>query len=68
MPRNREQELWQNLQVVNEPDKRAKIRTIIEMVSKQFLKVENEEYKSIDEQIIPTKTRTNLRQYNLNKP
>ena len=50
-------------------DKLFKIRPILTAVRNECLKVELEEYHSIDEQIIPSKTKyTKMRQYNPKKP
>ena len=50
-------------------DKPFKIRLILTAVRNECLKVEPEEYHSIDEQIIPSKTKyTKIRQYNPKKP
>lgn len=50
-------------------DKLFKIRPLIEAVRNECIKVEPEEYQSVDEQIIPSKTkRTKIRQYNPKKP
>ena len=50
-------------------DKLFKIRPILTAVRNECLKVEPEEYHSVDEQIIPPKTKyTKIRQYNPKKP
>ena len=50
-------------------NKLFKIRPILTAVWNECLKVEPEEYHSIDEQIIPSKTKyTKIRQYNPKKP
>lgn len=50
-------------------DKLYKIRPILEMVRKNCAKIEQEPVQSIDEQIIPAKTkRSCIRQYNPKKP
>ena len=50
-------------------DKLFKIRPIIEAVRNQCIKIKPEEFQSVDEQIIPSKTRfTKIRQYNPKKP
>ena len=50
-------------------DKLFKIRPIIEAVRNQCINIEPEEFQSVDEQIIPSKTRfTKIRQYNPKKP
>ena len=74
MPRNRYQELSRYLHFVNNEsingeDKLAKIRPLILALRNQFVKVEPEEYHSVDEQIIPSKTKySSIRQYNPKKP
>ena len=62
MPRNRVQELLQYLHFVDnnnidKNDKLVKIKPIIEAVRNACVKVEPEEFHSIDEQIIPSKTK-----------
>ena len=53
----------------NKPDKLFKIRPLLELIRKNFLKLEQEEKMSIDEQIIPAKTKkSGIRQYNPKKP
>ena len=50
-------------------DKLFKIRPLLEAVRNECIKVKPEEYQSVDEQIIPSKTRrTKIRQYNPKKP
>ena len=50
-------------------DKLFKIRPLIEAVRNECIEVEPEEYHSVDEQIIPSKTkRSKIRQYNPKKP
>ena len=57
------------LQDPSKPDKLFKIRPLLDMVRINCLKVEPEEVMSVDEQIIPSKTkRSGIRQYNLKKP
>ena len=74
MSRNRFQLLLENLLFVNNDeidknDKLAKIRPIVDIVRNQCIEVEPEEYHSVDEQIIPSKTKfSSIRQYNPNKP
>ena len=74
MPRNRFIELMGNLHFVNNlkidgKDKLAKIRPVINVVRDRCVKIEPEEYHSVDEQIIPSKTKYSLiRQYNPKKP
>ena len=74
MPRNRFQASTQHLHFVdnttaNANDKLTKIRPIIDAVRNEFIKLEPEEYHSIDEQIIPCKTKfSSIRQYNPKKP
>ena len=53
----------------NEHDKLFKVRSLLEMVQANCLKVEPEEVMSINEQIIPAKTRrSGIWQYNPKKP
>ena len=53
----------------NKNDKLFKIRPILEMVRDNCLKIEPEPVHSIDEQIIPAKTKhSGIRQYNPKKP
>ena len=74
MPKNRFQELLNNLHFVNnleieKDDKLAKVRPFINAVREERIKVEPEEYHSVDEQIIPSKTKYSvLRQFNPKKP
>ena len=74
MPHNRYQELLRYLHFVNKDsintqDKLAKIRPLISMVWDEFVKIEPEEYDSVDEQIIAAKTKySSNRQYNPKKP
>ena len=50
-------------------DKLFKIRPLINAVRNECVKIEPEEYHAVDEQIIPTKTKTSkIRQYNPKKP
>jgi len=68
--------LKRSLHVVNnntfnpdDGDKLFKIRPLLEAVRNECIKVEPEECQSVDEQIIPSKTkRTKIRQYNPKKP
>ena len=74
MARNRYHLLTSNLHFVNNDsidpsDKLAKIRPIITAVRNECIKVEPEEFNSVDEQIIPSKTKfSSIRQYNPKKP
>ena len=74
MPKNRFLDLLSNLHFANnleieKQDKLAKIRPIIDGVREECVKVEPEEYHSVDEQIIPSKTKySSIRQYNPKKP
>ena len=75
MSRNRFETLSRYLHFVDNDsvhdvsDKLFKIRPILTAVRNECLKVELEEYHSIDEQIIPSKTKyTKMRQYNPKKP
>lgn len=53
----------------NTDDKLFKIKPVVDAVRMECLKIEPEESHSIDEQIIPSKTRyTKIRQYNPKKP
>ena len=70
MSRNRFRLLLENLHFVNNDeidknDKLAKIRPIVDIARNQYTEVEPEEYHSVDEQIIPSKTKfSSIRQYN----
>ena len=60
MPCNPYQELLRYLHFVNNDstnaqDKLAKIHPLISMLRDEFVKMEPEEYNSVDEQIIPSK-------------
>ncbi len=74
MTKNRFQELMGDLHFVNNleidvNDKLAKVRPIISCVRDQCIKIQPEEFHSIDEQIIPSKTKfSQIRQYNPKKP
>ena len=76
MPRNRFSNLKQFLHFVdnngehNDPgDKLIKVRPLLEAVRNACVLTEPEEYHSVDEQIIPSKTKfTKIRQYNPKKP
>ena len=74
MPKNRFYQLLSNLHFVNnleidKTDKLAKVRPVINAVRDECVKVEPEEYHSIDEQNIPSKTKYSvIRQYNPKKP
>ena len=62
MSRNRFQLLLENLCFVNNDeidknDKHAKIRPIVDIARNQCTEYEPEEYYSVDEQIIPSKTK-----------
>ena len=62
MPKNRFQDLLNNLHFVNnleieKGNKLEKVRPIINAVREEYIKVEPEEYRNIDEQIIPSKTK-----------
>ena len=73
MPRNCYHLLSSNLHFVNNDtidpsDKLAKIRPIIEAVRNECVKIEPEEHHSVDEQIIPSKTKfSSIMQYNPKK-
>lgn len=49
-------------------DKQFKIRPVLEMIRQKFRAIPKEEHISMDEQIMPTKARTSLKQYNPAKP
>ncbi|CAH2000458.1 unnamed protein product [Acanthoscelides obtectus] len=49
-------------------DKLFKIRPFLEKVRERYLLVPKEEHLAVDEQIIPTKARSTLKQYNPKKP
>lgn len=74
MSRNRFQQLLQYLHFVDnnnidKNDKSAKIKPISEAVRNEFVKVEPDEFHSIDEQIIPSKTKfSSIHQYSPKKP
>ena len=59
-----------NEQEINTPnyDKLFKIRPVIDAIRKKCNEIDQEEYQSVDEQIIPTKSRSSLKQYLPNKP
>ncbi|KAJ8970543.1 hypothetical protein NQ314_001183 [Rhamnusium bicolor] len=45
-----------------------KIRPLLDKIRERFLLVPKEEHMTVDEQIIPTKARSSLKQYNPKKP
>ncbi|XP_065583822.1 piggyBac transposable element-derived protein 3-like [Artemia franciscana] len=49
-------------------DKIHKVRPLIEMIRDNFMKIPPEEHQAVDEQIVPTKRRISLKQYNPKKP
>lgn len=49
-------------------DKLFKIRPFLSIIRERLLLVPKEEYTAVDEQIIPTKARIGLKQYNPKKP
>ena len=49
-------------------DKLYKVRPVIDSLLEKCKQIPQEEHHSVDEQIIPTKSRTSLRQYLPNKP
>ena len=49
-------------------DKLFKIRPVLTLLRERMLQVPKEEFLAVDEQIIPTKARTQLKQYNPKKP
>ncbi|KAJ8943326.1 hypothetical protein NQ314_009786 [Rhamnusium bicolor] len=49
-------------------DKLFKIRPLLDKIRERFLLVPNEEHMAVHEQIIPTKARSSLKQYNPKKP
>ena len=76
MPLKRYQKIGQYLHFVDNMtyddrvyDKLFKIKPILESVREQCIKIQPEQSHSVDEQIIPAKTKfSNIRQYNHNKP
>ena len=70
MPRNRYELLRRYIHFVDQDTEHdANDKPILEAVRKGCVKVEPEEFHSVDEQIIPSKTRyTKVRQYNPKKP
>ena len=75
MPRNRYELLRRYIHFVDNDaehdvnDKLFKIKPVLDAVRRECVKVEPEEFHSIDEQIIPSKTKfTKIRQYNSKKP
>ena len=75
MPRSRYKLLRQNLHFVDNPTyteesgKLFKTAPVIEAIRKQCIIIEPEHFHTIDEQIIPSKTKfTKIRQYNPKKP
>ena len=49
-------------------DKNHKVRPLIEMIRDNFMKIPPAEHQAVDEQIVPTKQRISLKQYNPKKP
>ncbi|KAK2701959.1 hypothetical protein QYM36_019414 [Artemia franciscana] len=49
-------------------DKIHKVRPLIEMIRDNFMKIPPEDHQAVDEQIVPTKQRISLKQYNPKKP
>lgn len=49
-------------------DKLFKVRPLLEQIRNILVTVPKEEYLAVDEQIIPTKSKTSLKQYNPKKP
>ena len=74
MSRNRFALIRQNFHLVDNTnidieDKLCKIRPVLQAVRNECVKIEPEQNHSVDEQIIPSKTRrTKIRQYNPKKP
>ena len=75
MPRNRFSSLKQYLHFIdNDADhdpagKLFKVNPVIEAVRNACIETEPDEFHSMDEQIIPSKTKySNIRQYNPKKP
>ena len=74
MSSNQFQLHWENLHFVNNDeidknDKLTKIRPFVDIVCNQCIENKQEEYHSVDEQIIPSKTKfSSIRQYNPKKP
>ena len=74
VPRNRFSQLRQFLHIVDNnsdhdsDNKLFKIKPIMEGVRNECIKIEPEQFQSVDEQIIPPKTKfTKIRQYNRKK-
>ena len=74
MPVNRLEKFMQYLHFVDknlgntENDKLFKVKPILDVLREECVKIEPEEYLSIDEQIIPRKTkRSKIRQYSPKK-
>ena len=54
---------------INAQDKLAKMCPLTSMLRGEFMKIESEEYNSVDEKIIPSKTKySSIRQYSSKKP
>ena len=49
-------------------DKLHKVRPLIEAVKRKFLEIPPSEHQSIDEQMVPFKGRSSIKQYMKNKP
>ncbi|KAJ8928076.1 hypothetical protein NQ314_019390 [Rhamnusium bicolor] len=49
-------------------DKLFKIRPFLDKVRERLLRIPKEEHLTIDDQIVPTKTRSSMKQYNPKKP
>ena len=52
----------------NSYDKLFKVRPLLDQIRNILITVPKEEYLAVDEQIIPTKSKTSLKQYNSKKP
>ena len=57
-----------NNKITNNNDKLKKIRPLMDQLKNKFNKINKEEKMSVDEQIIPFKGRSSLKQYNPQKP
>nr|CAH7744544.1 unnamed protein product [Callosobruchus chinensis] len=49
-------------------DRLFKIRPFLDQIKSRLLEVPKEEFLAVDEQIVPTKARSDLKQYNPKKP
>ena len=60
--------LVNNDDVVNSSDKMIKVRPLVDHLRSKFNKIEMEKYLSVDEQLIPFKGTTSMKQYIPSKP